>query len=378
MDSVRISLDSSALAVTNTSANTTFIDVVGSKADDASSAATASQIAMLKQIVEAINNGTGTAIDTNKSIVDLLGTNGTTVTDNAVSVLGAIGANNANNAFDSTAVVANANGSVLELLKYIIDNLSSDTDVAALIGALDTAAATGAVTDTDVVMAYIKQLVTQLLATDSKVGTPLNSGGTATLGAILGDFANTTLVSKFAVPTQDLATDATIAQVVGKKSDTVAGTSLVALAKQALVKLTAGIPQTVSVATLDGSATAWTQAAHRLFTVTGLVKCKVIGLVTESLTGGATLAVGIAGDTGCFIEALADAGAECLSGDMIHNYTTGISTPLSLPEQGYKYISNIDIDLLIGTADVTNGQITFYCEWVPISTGATVVAAAWD
>jgi len=39
------------------------------------------------------------------------------------------------------------------------------------------------------------------------------------------------------VPTQDLATDATINQVVGKKSDTVGGTSIVALAKQILAAL---------------------------------------------------------------------------------------------------------------------------------------------
>jgi hypothetical protein len=40
------------------------------------------------------------------------------------------------------------------------------------------------------------------------------------------------------VPTQDLATDATINQVVGKKSDTVAGTSIVALAKQIIADTT--------------------------------------------------------------------------------------------------------------------------------------------
>lgn len=188
-----------------------------------------------------------------------LGTNGTTVTDSATTVLGAIGANNADNAFASGSVVANADGSVLEREEYIQANMAlaasvataaeltkvpkSDstvtwnatalasvnaevdtalntivpasptagslndalskaaggntfnkatdslealadavalipttamrgTDSAALasvLGALNTAAAAGAVTDADEVMAYVKQLVTQLLASDANV-----------------------------------------------------------------------------------------------------------------------------------------------------------------------------------------------------------------
>ena len=47
------------------------------------------------------------------------GTDGTTVTDSATTVLGAIGADNTNNAFASTSVVANADGSVLERIEYL-------------------------------------------------------------------------------------------------------------------------------------------------------------------------------------------------------------------------------------------------------------------
>lgn len=159
--------------------------------------------------------------------------------------------------------------SVIGLIRYIIANLSDDTDVAALIGALNTAAHTGAVDNATTIMGYVKQLITDLrsqladggdasgstlgslyailgnpatsLATqiaaiktltdnlpantsttlsgiESKVdaiddyvdtevaaikaktdliGTVTNSGGTATLGAIIGDFANVTMISKF-------------------------------------------------------------------------------------------------------------------------------------------------------------------------------------
>jgi hypothetical protein len=53
-----------------------------------------------------------------------LGTNGTTVTDSSTTVLGAIGANNANNAFDSSSVLPSADGSVLERLEDLHDDIA--------------------------------------------------------------------------------------------------------------------------------------------------------------------------------------------------------------------------------------------------------------
>lgn len=50
-----------------------------------------------------------------------LGTDGTTVTDSATTVLGAIGANNADNAYSSSSVVANRDGSVLERQEFTFD-----------------------------------------------------------------------------------------------------------------------------------------------------------------------------------------------------------------------------------------------------------------
>lgn len=75
----------------------------------------------LEQVQEAVNKGSGTALAANKSLVDALGTDGSTVTDSAVSVLGAIGANSSNNSFSSSSVVADRDGSVLERLEYILD-----------------------------------------------------------------------------------------------------------------------------------------------------------------------------------------------------------------------------------------------------------------
>lgn len=56
-------------------------------------------------------------------------------------------------------------------------------------------------------------------AIDAKIGTITNTGGTATIGAILGDFANTTLISKLNVPTADAVGNVDVGDVVGNKTD---------------------------------------------------------------------------------------------------------------------------------------------------------------
>ena len=100
-------------------------DVVGNKTDTASVAAdTVSIVRLLRGMIAALNitpTGTGTGFEDDgaSNLVTALGTDGVTVTDAATSVLGAIGADNANNAFDSSNVVQNDDGSVLEREEYI-------------------------------------------------------------------------------------------------------------------------------------------------------------------------------------------------------------------------------------------------------------------
>lgn len=70
-----------------------------------------------------------------------LGTDGTTVTDSATTVLGAIGANNADNAYSSSSVVSNRDGSVLERTEYLMaSNLSFPQCVASSAKVLTTGA----------------------------------------------------------------------------------------------------------------------------------------------------------------------------------------------------------------------------------------------
>jgi hypothetical protein len=70
-----------------------------------------------------IANGSGAALGTalaaGKSLVDAVGTNGTTVADTATGLAGMIGVNDSDNVMDSSSVASNRDGSVLERLEFI-------------------------------------------------------------------------------------------------------------------------------------------------------------------------------------------------------------------------------------------------------------------
>lgn len=73
---------------------------------------------VLAYIQDGVRKGSGTAMGTNKSVVDCLGTTGVALVDDAVSIAGIIGIPaDADNAVDSSAIVGNANGSVYERLE---------------------------------------------------------------------------------------------------------------------------------------------------------------------------------------------------------------------------------------------------------------------
>jgi hypothetical protein len=456
--------------------------------------------------------------------------------------------------------------SVIGLLRNVLANLHTDADVAALIGALDTAAATGAVTTTDVLMAYVKQLVTELqvvdgiadtilldtaelqgdltdggrldllidaikavtdalpnagaltsLAQDSTVakaasfGTLTNTGGTATVGGILGDVANSSIATRLTTladilsgttgiasfPAATAAGNgvslaeviryisdsqigglvnsggtATLASIIGDVANTsitarldaidnyidtevasikaktdnlpadtattltgieskidtidnfIDGASLEKLtgaadgtdvypatvvedsvvakilskANPAVTtsydnttdsleaisdKITAGVYQTVTVTTADASSTAWTVAAHRLFTVTGVVEIdKIFAVVSETVVEGAgadnTVSVGTSDDVDLMI-GVTD-GDALVANDIWANVAGTSTVKHALVANAESFIvSSTDIDInVLGTNSITDGTLVFYCTWKPISAGATVVAAAWD
>ena len=116
-----------------------------------------------------------------------------------------------------------------------------------------------------------------------------------------------------------------------------------------------------------------------LYTVTGLVFCKLIAVCTTDLTGtSATIEVGITGDTAIFmpIETATqiDAGQIWLNDAGNATYAIiGEETAAAdnLPEYA---LNGNDIILTVKTADVETGVLDFYCIWRPISSDGNVVA----
>lgn len=121
----------------------------------------------------------------------------------------------------------------------------------------------------------------------------------------------------------------------------------------------------------DGS-----DAAHTLFAVTGDVLIhSVVGVVNSTLTedavpGGATIEVGVAGNTAKFIaqstvldlddgDVWTDAGAE-VGADLIPNTMFVIN-------------DGVDIIETTATSDIDTGQIDYYCIWAALENGALVV-----
>lgn len=134
-----------------------------------------------------VTNDDGSILERLEGLKDRL-----SAVDGAANILGA---DDADNGFASTNVVANADGSMIERQEYLQSTQAvptadavTDTLMRDAVGRKTDAAVT-TVGTTKTIMAYAKGLVGQ-------IGAFTNTGGTATLSAILGDLANSSLVAR--------------------------------------------------------------------------------------------------------------------------------------------------------------------------------------
>lgn len=110
---------------------------------------------------------------------------------------------------------------------------------------------------------------------------------------------------------------------------------------------------------------------YSLFTVTGVVELRIFGVCSVDLAGAtATLEVGVVSNTASLI---AQTTATNIDADEIWlSATPGLKV---MAVSGSLFVSTSTIIETAATANITAGQITYYCIWRPISSGATVVAA---
>lgn len=112
-----------------------------------------------------------------------------------------------------------------------------------------------------------------------------------------------------------------------------------------------------------------------LFTVTGTVRVRVLGVCTTSTTiqAGATIKVGISTSLAVFIaQTAADA---TVAGEIWHDNSPDAEIELDTVASWYYVADGNDIILTVATDTVDSGVIEFYCEYQTISGDGDVVAA---
>jgi len=112
-----------------------------------------------------------------------------------------------------------------------------------------------------------------------------------------------------------------------------------------------------------------------VFTVTGDVVMAVVGVVKTSLTtsDAITAELGVSGATTAFIAQVADA-----TGLAQHEIWHDASPDATIELESVwadRIVSNGQDVILTTTGTVTDGDITFYCRWYPLSSDGNVVAA---
>jgi len=112
-----------------------------------------------------------------------------------------------------------------------------------------------------------------------------------------------------------------------------------------------------------------------IFTVTGDVKAKIVGIVTTTLSGAtATLECGVTGDTAGIIA------QATVSGAFVANQIWHDATPDTEIELATVMVENIipnglDVIGTTGTGNIDSGVIRFNCLWRPLSIDGNIVAA---
>lgn len=128
--------------------------------------------------------------------------------------------------------------------------------------------------------------------------------------------------------------------------------------------------------------TAWTTANSPvlLFTVTGIVYCRIVGVVGAvaftSTAGTGTLSVGTVGATGAPLRQLTVSGGAVLAATNVWVDETTPNTPNRLlvgATLSWTLINGLNIAVTVATNNMIGGSITLYCDWIPVSAGATVV-----
>lgn len=135
---------------------------------------------------------------------------------------------------------------------------------------------------------------------------------------------------------------------------------------------------------LESKTVTFTAAAYELntavtvFTVTGTVMARawgVVGTAIEADSGNdGTISLGVEDNVACLLAATTANETNFAAADVwTDNGTAQADTIGATPWVVIANGEQIEINVL--TEDITAGSMTLYCEWLPVSSGASVVAA---
>jgi len=112
-----------------------------------------------------------------------------------------------------------------------------------------------------------------------------------------------------------------------------------------------------------------------VFTVTGDVKAKIVGIVTTVLSGAtATLETGVSGATATIIAQASVSGAFAES-DIWHDATVDTGVELATVMVENIIANGQDVIGTVGTGNIDSGVIRFNCLWRPLSVDGKIVSA---
>uniref|UniRef100_A0A6M3KNG5 Uncharacterized protein n=3 Tax=viral metagenome TaxID=1070528 RepID=A0A6M3KNG5_9ZZZZ len=288
----------------------------------------------------------GTPLATSKSLVDAIGTNGTTVADTATGIAGMIGVDDADNVMATSSVASNRDGSVFERLEHIAKYLETGTP-----GALVAPANTFTILD--------------ILGTD----------GSTTTGAVAGSILGAIGTNEAAA-----ATAFTSSAVEAEANGSV-------LERLEALQVSAGPsyihPKYLAVATgtFDTTGVWSTVASHEIATVTGMVKVTIIPeCVTSvsSVSDTGTIQLGDETVTSSVIAASTLGAGAMAAGELWVDatLTRTILTQTQVNAITFVVAAGKDIGYEVATNALSAGSMIFHIWWTPLDATGAVAAGA--
>ena len=135
------------------------------------------------------------------------------------------------------------------------------------------------------------------------------------------------------------------------------------------------VPTVVRKTVTFAAGTTGATTTHALFTVTGLVEAFVTGYCTTALTvgGATTLSIGTTSSAGAMFDGT-DGPLDLTTIDAGY-YTLETSADITGQAFPNLRMSAENITYTVGTSTITGGVMIFICKYIPLSAGASVVAA---